>query len=104
MSMLDTESASRTNVGGSSEEKVITPEGKQSNLTLSLKVFQISGKPLPVGSLTVGVVADKIEKMTSFNPTEVEIMNRQNVLTNFDPEVPVVEVAHRVHGQFYGRE
>ena len=95
MSVSDTESAS---VGWGSEEKVIAPEGKQSNMTLLLKVVQISGKPLPVGSFTTRVVADKIKKMTGFNPTEVEIMNRQDVVIDFDSEVPVVEVAHRVHG------
>ena len=98
MSASDTENISGTNVGGGSEEKVITPEGKQSNLTLLLEVVQISGKPLPAGSFTMMVVADKIKKMTGFNPTEVEIMSRQDVVIDFDPEVPVVEVAQKVHG------
>ena len=98
MSVSDTESASGTNVGGGSEEKVTAPEGKQSNLTLLLKVNQISGKPLPVGSFTMRVVADKLKKMIGFNPTEVEIMNGQDVVIDFDPKVPVVEVARKVHG------
>ena len=94
MSVSDTESAS---VGGGSEEKVIAPEGKPSNLTLLLKEVQISGKLLPVGSFTMRVVADKINKMTGFYPTEVEIMNGQDVVIKFDPEISVVEVAHKVH-------
>ena len=78
------------NVGGGSQEKVLAPKGKQLNLTLLLKVVQISGKPLAVGSFTMRVVADKIKKMTGFNPTEVKIMNGQDVVIDFDPEVPVV--------------
>ena len=75
-------------MGGGSEEKVTVPvEGKQSNLTLLLKVIQISGKPLPVGSFTVKVVADKTKKMTGFKPMEVEVMNGKDVVINFDPEV-----------------
>ena len=100
MSMLDTESAS---VGGGPEEKVIAPEGKPSNLTLLLKVVQNSGKPLPVGSFTTRAVADKIKKFTGFNPTEVEIMNGQDVVIDFDSEVPVVEVAQKYMAQYYGR-
>ena len=103
MSVSDTESTSGTNVGGGSEEKVTAPEGKQSNLTLLLKVIQISGKPLPVGSFTARVVVDKIKKMTGFNPTEVEIMSRQDVI-DFDPEVPVVEGAQKVHGPILWEE
>ena len=101
MSVSDTESGA--NVGGGSEEKVIVPEAKPSHLTLLLKVVQNSGKPLPVGSFTMRVVADKIKKLTGFNPTEVEIMNGQDVVIDFDPEVPVVEVAQKCMAQFYGR-
>ena len=63
-----------------------------------LKVVQNSGKPLPVGSFTMRAVANKIKKLTGFNPTEVEIMNGQDVVIDFDPEVPVVEIAQKVHG------
>ena len=99
ISVSDTESASGTNVGGGSEEKVMAPvEEKQSNLTLLLKVIQISGKPLPVSSFTARVVAAKIKKMTGFNPTEVEVMNSQEVVIDFDPEVPIVELPQKVHG------
>ena len=38
------------------------------------------------------VVANRIKKITGFNPAEVEIMNGQDVVIDFDPEVPVVEV------------
>ena len=91
MSVSDTESGA--NVGGGSEEKVITSEGKLSNLTLLLNVVQANGKPLPVESFTVRVVADQIKKLTGFNPSEVEIMNGQDVVIDFNPEIPLVEVA-----------
>ena len=95
MSMSGTESAS-VRVGP--EEKVIAPDGKPLNLTLLLKVVQNSGKPLPVGSFTARAVADKIKKLTGFNPTEVEIINGQHIVIDFHFEVPVVEVAQKVHG------
>ena len=52
----------------------------------------------PVGSFTVRVVADQIKKLTGFNPTEVEIMNGQDVVIDFNPEISMVEVAQKVHG------
>ena len=96
VSISDTESG--TNVGRGSKEKVIAPEGWLSNLALLLKVIHTNGKSLPVGSFTVRVVVDQIKKLTGFNATEVEIMNGQDVVIDFNPEIPVVKVTQKMHG------
>ena len=70
---------------------------KPSNLTLLLKVVQVSGKPLPVGSFTVRVVAERVRKLTRFNPTKVEVVSGQDVVLDFDIDVPVVDVAQKIH-------
>ena len=53
MSVLDTESTPGAIGRGGSEERVTGPMvDKPSNLSLLLKVVQVCGKPLPVGSFT----------------------------------------------------
>ena len=97
--MSETESIQGATGGGVSEEKVaISLDGKPSNLTLLLKVVQTSGKPLPVGSFTARAVAEKVRKLTGFNPTKVEVVSGQDVVLDFDIEVPVIEVVQKMHG------
>ena len=97
--MSETESVQGATGGGVSEEKVaISLDGKPSNLTLLLKVVQTSGKPLPVGSFTARAVAEKVRKLTGFNPTKVEVVSGQDVVLDFDIEVPVIEVTQKMHG------
>ena len=49
-------------------------------------------------SFSARVVADQIKELTGFNPIEVAIMKGQDVIIDFNPEIPVVEVAQKVHG------
>ena len=97
--MPETESVQSATGGGGSEDKVaISLDGKPLDLTLLLKVVQTSGKPLPVGSFTARAVAEKVRKLTRFNPIEVEVVSRQDVVLDFDRKVPVIEVAQKMHG------
>ena len=95
----ETENAQGATGGGGSEEKVAIPlDGKPSNLTLLLKLVQTSGKPLPIGSFIARAVAEKVIKLTGFNPTEVEVVSGQDVVLDFDIEVSVIEVVQKMHG------
>ena len=101
MSVSDTESTLGAVGGRGSEERVTGPMvDKPSNLSLLLKVVQVCGKPLPVGSFTAWVVADKVKKLTGHNPVEVEIVSGQDVVLDFEPDVSVVEVAQKMHGPY----
>ena len=53
---------------------------------------------MPVGSFTARAVAEKLKKLTAFNLTEVEVVSGQDVVLDFDIEVPVIEVAQKMHG------
>ena len=46
------------------------------------------------------VVANKVKRITGFNPTDVEVVTSQDVILDFDPEVPVIKVARKVHWTF----
>ena len=97
--MSETESVQGVTGGRGSEERVAVPlDVKSLNLMLLLKVVKMSGKTLPVGSFTTRAVAEKVKKLTGFNPTEVEVVSGQDVVLDFDIEVPVVEVAQKIHG------
>ena len=101
MSVSDMESTLGAIGGGGSEERVTGPMvDKPLNLSLLLKVVQVCGKPLPVGSFTAQAVADKVKKLTGHNPVDVEIVSGQDVVLDFELDVSVVEVAQRMQGPY----
>ena len=53
---------------------------------------------MPVGSFATRAVAEKVRKLTGFNPTKVEVVSGQDVVLDFDIEVPVIEVVQKMHG------
>ena len=60
--------------------------------------MQESRKLLPVGSFATRAVAEKVKKLTGFNLTEVEVVSGQDVVLDFEIEVPVIEVVQKMHG------
>ena len=70
---------------------------EQHNLSLLMKVTQSRGKPLPIGCLTEWLVVQLFQKTAGCTPLGVTLINDRDIVVDFEPEVPIIEIAQVMH-------
>ena len=68
---------------------------------LLLRVTQSNGKPIPIGGITGRAMSQMLHEVAGVVPTEVVIMNDQEVVMELKEETSMMEVSRVVHELFH---
>ena len=78
-------------------EEAVHHNVDNNELSMLLRVKQISGRVLPTGSFTERAIARLVQRTIGVQPTSLTLLGPKEVLIDFEKSVSVVEVALVLH-------